>query len=124
MVIIWCQYLSSSPETPSQHYSNYIKIEDAVIPFEKFSNKNINFLSQLFGNGRIISLVNLKDKYKLTNDMFFLWDQLKLAFPTRWKTLLSNYSDIDEETLCQNHVIIGNTQFIFLCNPQKPSVHV
>ena len=81
MVIIWCQYLSSSPETPSQHYSNYIKIEDAVIPFKKFSNKDINFLSQLFGNGRIISLVNLKDKYELTNDMFFLWDQLKLAFP-------------------------------------------
>ena len=51
MIISWSQYLFSSPETPSQVlsqfllYNNYIKIEDAVIYFEKFSNKIINFLS-------------------------------------------------------------------------------
>ena len=71
MVINWRQYLSSSPETPSQilsqflWYNNYTKIEDAVIHFEKFSNKNINFLLQLFKNGIIISCVNLKDEYEL-----------------------------------------------------------
>ena len=60
MVISRSQYLSSSPETPSQilsqflWYNNYIKIEDAVINFEKLSNKNINFLLQLFENGRFI----------------------------------------------------------------------
>ena len=47
MVISWSQYLSSSPEIPSQvlsqflWYNNYIKIEDTVIHFEKFSNKNV-----------------------------------------------------------------------------------
>ena len=63
MVISWSQYFSSSPETPSQvlsqflWYNNYIKIEDAVIYFEKFSNKTINFLSKLFENGKIIIMV-------------------------------------------------------------------
>ena len=70
---------------------------DAVIHFEKFCNKNINFLLQLFKNGRIMSWVNLKD------EMFFQWTQQKLAILTRSKTLISNYSDIDEENLCQNH---------------------
>ena len=42
MVISWSQFLFSSPETPSQVlsqslcYNNYIKIEDAVINFEKY----------------------------------------------------------------------------------------
>ena len=68
MLISWSQYLSASPETLSQvlsqflWYKNYIKIEDAVIHFEKFSNKNISFLLHLFKNCRIISWVNLKDE--------------------------------------------------------------
>lgn len=54
ILISWSHYLSASPDTPSQvlsqflWYNNYNKIEDAVTHFEKLSNKNINFLSQLF----------------------------------------------------------------------------
>ena len=48
---------------------------------------------------------DLKDEYELTNDMSFQWAHLKHAIPTRWKTLISNYSDIDKENLSQNHVI-------------------
>ena len=50
MVISWSEYYSSSLVTPSQvlpqllWYNNYIKLEDAAIHFEKFSNKNINQL--------------------------------------------------------------------------------
>ena len=49
MIISWSQYLFSSPETPTQVlsqfllYNNYIKIGAAVIYFEKFPNKSINF---------------------------------------------------------------------------------
>ena len=63
-----------------------------------------------------MSRVNLKDEYKLTNDMFFQWVQLKHVIPTRWKTLISDFSDIDENNLCQNHhVIKGILEF---CLPQ------
>ena len=41
------------------------EVEDTAINFEKFSNKNINFLSQLFENGRIISWISLKDENEL-----------------------------------------------------------
>ena len=51
-------------------FKKYIEIEGTVIHFPKFSNKSINFLSQLFENGRIISWINLKDKNELTNDVF------------------------------------------------------
>ena len=91
MLNSWSQSLSGSPETSSQilsqflWFNKYIKIEGTVIHFPKFSNKVINFLSQLFKNGKIISLINLKCRYELTNNMFFQWGQLKHAIPPRWK---------------------------------------
>ena len=49
-----------------------------------------------------------KIKYELKGDMFLQGVRLKHAIPTRWKTLISNYSDVDEKTLYQNqHVIKG-----------------
>ena len=75
----WSQILSGLPETSCQilsqflWFKKYIKIEGTVIHFQKFSNKGINFLSQLFQNDRIISWINLKDRYELKNNMFFQW---------------------------------------------------
>ena len=76
---------------------NRVKIEDAAIHFEKFSNKNINFSPQFFENGRIMSCVNLKEEQEWTNDMLFQWAQLKHAIPIWWKTLISTCSDVNEE---------------------------
>ena len=76
MLNSWSQSLSGSPETSSQILSQflwsnkYIKTEGTVIDFPKLSNKGINFLSQLFENRRIISWINLKDGYELTNNVF------------------------------------------------------
>ena len=91
MLICWCQSLSGSPENSSLmlyqflRFNKYIKIEGTVMHFPKFSSKGINFLSQLLGNGRIISWISLKDRYELSKDMFFQWAQLKHAIPPRWK---------------------------------------
>ena len=38
--------------------------------------------------------------------------QLKHEIPTRWKTLISNYSDIDEKILYQNHHIIKGARIV------------
>ena len=80
--------------------------------FPKFSNKGINFLSQLFENGRIISWINLKDRYELTNNMFFQWAQLKYAIPPRWKKIIFDYNDINENDLCQNHHVIKGARIL------------
>ena len=71
---------------------------------------------QLFENGRITSWVNLKDKYELTNDIFHQWAQLKHAISARWKTLISNYSDIDEENLCQITLLLKELEFFLPTN--------
>ena len=60
----WSQSLSGSPETSqilSQFlwFNKYIKTECIVTHFLKFSNKGINFLSQLFENGRMISWISI-----------------------------------------------------------------
>ena len=71
------QNLSGSPETFSQilfqfpWFKKYIQIESIVIHFPKLSDKGINFLSQLFENGKIISWINPKNTYELTNNMLF-----------------------------------------------------
>ena len=45
--------------------------------------------------------------------MFFQWAQLKHTISTRWKKLISNYSDIDKETMCQNHHVLKGTRILF-----------
>ena len=39
-------------------------------------------------------------------EMFFQWAQLKHAVPPRWKKIIFDYSDINENDLCQNHHVI------------------
>ena len=77
MLISWSQDYSGSPEASFQllsqflWFDKYIKIEGTATHFPKFPNKEeINLILQLFGNGRIISWVNLKDRYELTNNVF------------------------------------------------------
>ena len=106
MLICWSPSLSGSPGTSPQilsqflWFNKYIKIEGTVIHFPKFSNKGIDFLLQLFENGRIISWTNLKDGYELTNEMLFQWAQLKHAIRLRWKKIIFNYRNIKENDLC------------------------
>ena len=88
------------------------KIQVTVISFPKFSNKGINFLSQLFENGRIISWIYLKDRFKLINDMLFYRAQFKHSIPPRWKKVIFEYSNIKENDLCQNHHGITGTRIL------------
>ena len=50
--------------------------------------------------------MNHKSRYELTNKIFFQWAQLKHAIPLRWKKIIFDYSNINENNLCQNHRII------------------
>ena len=46
-----------------------------------------------------MSWINLNDRYELTNNMFFQWNQLKHAVPPRCKKTTFDYSDINEKDL-------------------------
>ena len=39
-------------------------------------------------------------------EMFFQWAQLKHTIPSRWKKIIFDYSDMNENDLCQNHHVI------------------
>ena len=122
MLNSWSQSLSGSPETSSQilsqflWFNKYIKIEGTVIHFPKFSNKGINFLSQLFENGKIISWINLKDGYELTNDMFFQWAQLKHTIPPRWKKYFLITVTLKRTTYAKIIMLSQELEFYLLTN--------
>ena len=44
--------------------------------------------------------------------MFFQWAQLKHAVPPRWKKIIFDYSDINENDLCQNHHVIKGARIL------------
>ena len=69
---------------------------------------------QLFENCRIISWTNLKDRYDLTNDLFFQWAQLKHVILPRWKKIIFDYSNINKNDLCQNHHVITGAKILHL----------
>ena len=45
--------------------------------------------------------------------MLFQWAQQKHATPPRWKKLISNYSDVHEKNLRQNHHFIKGVRILF-----------
>ena len=77
MLINWNEYLSASPEIPSEvmsqflWYNNYIAIEDAVINFEKSSNKDFNFVSQVIGKWQDHSMSQSQRLIRILEWYFF-----------------------------------------------------
>ena len=76
MLISWNQGLSGSPETSFQIsqfllFNKYSEIERTAINFQRFSNKDFNPILQLFENGKVITWVNLKDRYDWKMTCFF-----------------------------------------------------
>ena len=54
---------------------------------------------------------------------FFQWAQLKHAIPTRWKILISNYSDVDEKNMYQNHPIIKGGRILSTDNLSSNEIY-
>ena len=83
----------------------------------------MKFLLQLFENGWIISWINLKDRHELTNNMFFQYAQLKHAIFPRWKKIIFDYSDINENNLCQNHHIFRGARILPLAKLSSQEIY-
>ena len=46
--------------------------------------------------------------------MFFQWAQLKHAIPPRWKRIVFDYNDINDNDLFQNHHVIKRARILSL----------
>ena len=114
--------LSTSPETPScilsQYlwFNQYIRIDNSPVNFKGFSQRNINFISQLIDtNGNFKTWERIKNEYNLDDQLYFQWLQIINAIPRKWKELLrKNTSSNVNNLFLQNHHIIKNFRTLTL----------
>ena len=77
------KYFSTNPQTPSCILSQYlwfnkfIIADNSYVNFTNFSNKNINFVSDLVNENYNFKICEtLKNEYHLDNKWYFQWMQL------------------------------------------------
>ena len=88
----WKKYLTRKPEIPSCILSQYlwynenIQVDKNSIYLVRFSKKNINYVSQVFGlYGFIKKWHVLKAEHELHENSYFQWLQLISPIPEGWK---------------------------------------
>ena len=88
-------------------YNIYIQIDEGDAHLSKFSQNNLNFVSQLFNtNGSIKTWYFLKQEYHLKNNSYFQWLQLINSIPEKWKlTIKQNSSDAKNFSIHGHHLI-------------------
>ena len=70
-------------------YNANIQIDKTSIHFSRFSEKNINYVSQLFNNNGLIKKWHkLKEEYNLHQNSYFQWVQLIDSIPEKWKFII------------------------------------
>ena len=76
----WERYCKTSPVTPSYVLSQFLC--NKSVHFQRFSTKNINFVTQLFhSDGTIKNWNDLKTEFALQNKDHFSWLQLVSIIP-------------------------------------------
>ena len=93
--LYWKKHLIMMTEIPSCILSQYlwynanIQIDKTSIHFSRFSEKNINYVSQLFNNnGSIKKWHKFKREYNLHQNSYFQWVQLIDCIPEKWKFII------------------------------------
>ena len=97
----WKKRLAMITELPSCILSQYlwynrsIQVDNSSVYFLKFSEKNINYVSQLFSdNGSIKQWHEFKREHNLHESFYFQWLQLIDSIPQRWKIIIKeNYEN-------------------------------
>ena len=105
----WSSSFFASSELPSCILSNflwfnkYILIEKKSIFFRDFSDKDLNFVYQLFdNNGNVKSWSNIKEEFGFGNISNFKWQQLICTLPPFWKKII-------QETDNAHNLLLPNT---------------
>ena len=112
----WSSSLFASSELPSCILSNFlwfnkhILIEKKPILFRYFSDKDLNFVYQLFDNiGYVKSWSRIKEEFGFKNFSYFKWEQLIHALPPFWKKIIKETNIADNLLLPNPHFIKKNT---------------
>ena len=102
-------------ELPSCIMSNFlwfkhILIEKSPSFFLYFSDKDLNFLYQLFDNNESVKSRNsIKEEFDFNNISNFKWQQLIYALPPFWKKIIKESDNADNLLLPNHHLIKKDT---------------
>ena len=101
---IWSQYL---------WYNNNIQVEKNSTYLVRFSEKNINYVSQLFGpEGSTKTWLELKTEHEL-NTYYFQWLQLVSAIP-EGRTIIKETHESTTNLIIHDHHVIKGSRILTL----------
>ena len=91
-------------------YNRSIQVDNSSVYFLKFSEKNINYVSQLFSdNGSIKQWHEFKREHNLHESFYFQWLQLIDSIPQRWKIIIKeNYENAINLIIHDHHLVKGS----------------
>ena len=121
ILLNWKGFFSRIPETPScilsqfLWYNIYIQIDEGDVHLSKFSQNNLNFVSQLFDtNGTVKAWYLLKQEYDLNNNNYFHWLQLINPIPEKWKLTIKQSSSAAKNLTIHGHHLIKCSRILIL----------
>ena len=117
----WKKCLTRKPEIPSCILSQYlwynenIQVDKNSIYLVRFSEKNINYVSQLFRpDGSIKKWHELKTEHDLHESSYFQWLQLISAIPEGWKFIIKETHESTTNLIIHDHHVIKGSRILTL----------
>ena len=96
-------------------YNIYIQIDEGDVHFSKFSQNNLNFVSQLFNiNGLIKTWYLLKQEFHLKNKSYFQWLHLINSIPEKRKLTIKQSSSDAKNLIIHDHHLIKDSRILIL----------
>ena len=91
-------------------YNRSIQVDNSSVYFLRFSEKNINYVSQLFSdNGSIKQWHELKTEHNLHESFYFQLLQLVDSIPQSWKIIIKeNYENAIKPIIYDHHLVKGS----------------
>ena len=92
-----------------------MKINKKPFFYKEFSNKKINYVSNLFSDfGEIKSWEKVMDEFNLDKKFYFKWYQIIHTIPSSWKLTLLNDNGNCQNLESLSHHLIKNNQILAL----------
>ena len=90
-------------------YNRSIQVHNASVYFLKFSQKNINYVSQFYSdNGSVKQWHEFKREHNLHESFCFQWLQLIDSIPQTWKIIIKeNYENATNLIIHDHHLVKG-----------------
>ena len=119
--IKWINNYTAKPTLPSMILSEFIwfnsniKVDSKPVHFSFFSDKNVNFIGQLFNeNGNIKPWEDIKIEFHLKDTQKIYWLQIIDALPKSWKDAILKGKRNSKKLVVFDHHIVRKSQICSL----------